>query len=57
MSRVKIIYGTAGWGSLPMETSQGYLDILRRYNVKDIDTAYRYVRFADLGMSEYCGLI
>ena len=43
MSHVKVLFGTAGFGFLPMETTQGFLDILNKYNVKDLDTAYAYV--------------
>ena len=42
-SRVKILFGTAGFGNLPTETSQEFLDLLKKHNVKDLDTAYRYV--------------
>ncbi|KAL2059052.1 hypothetical protein ABVK25_000344 [Lepraria finkii] len=42
MSRVKVIFGVAAWGSRPLETSQGYLDILKEHNVKDLDTAHIY---------------
>ena len=43
MSHVKILFGTAAFGSLPTETSQEFLDLLKRHNVKDLDTARRYV--------------
>ena len=43
MSRVKIVFGTASFGQIPTETSQEFLDILKKHNVKDLDTAYRYV--------------
>ncbi|KAK4695091.1 aflatoxin B1 aldehyde reductase, partial [Lecanoromycetidae sp. Uapishka_2] len=42
MSHIKILYGTAAFGSLPMETTQGYLDILGKHNVRDLDTANLY---------------
>ena len=43
MSRVKVLFGTYFFGSLPKETSKEFLDILKAYNVKDLDTAYSYV--------------
>ena len=45
MSRVKVNFGTAKWGSLPIETSQDYMDILERHNVKHLDTAHIYVKY------------
>lgn len=44
MSHVKVLFGTASFGSLPTEASQEFLDLLKKYNVKDLDTANRYVR-------------
>lgn len=44
MSRVKVLFGTYFFGSLPKETSQEFFNILKAYNVKDLDTAYQYVR-------------
>lgn len=52
---VKIIFGTATLGnfdkytnsnpeSKPESTKQEVLDILTKYNMKDLDTAYSYVR-------------
>ena len=43
MSHVKVLFGTAYFGSLPTETSQEMLDLLKKYKVNDLDTAYRYV--------------
>ena len=43
MSHVKVLFGTAYFGSLPTETSQEFLDLLKKYKVNDLDTAYRYV--------------
>lgn len=43
MPHVKVLFGTAAFGSLPMETSQEFLDLLRKHNVKDLDTAHQYV--------------
>ena len=43
MSHVKVLFGTAAFGSLPTETSQEFLDLLKKYNVKDLDTARGYV--------------
>ena len=43
MSHVKILFGTAGFGSLPTETGQEFLDLLKAHNVKDLDTAHLYV--------------
>lgn len=40
---VKVLFGTAAFGSLPTETSQEFLDLLKKHNVKDLDTAHRYV--------------
>lgn len=44
MSHVKVLFGTASFGSLPTEASQEFLDLLKKHNVKDLDTANRYVR-------------
>ena len=43
MSRVKILFGTYFLGSIPKETSHEFFNILKAHNVKDLDTAYRYV--------------
>ena len=43
MAHVKVLFGTASFGSLPTETSQEFLDILKKYKVKDLDTAHLYV--------------
>lgn len=43
MSRVKVLFGTYFFGSLPKETSKEFLNILNAYNVKDLDTAHSYV--------------
>lgn len=42
-SHVKVLFGTAAFGSLPTESSQEFLDLLKKHNVKDLDTAYLYV--------------
>jgi hypothetical protein len=41
---VKIIWGGGGMGRCPLEIGQQYLDILEKYGVKEIDTAFSYVR-------------
>ena len=43
MSHVKVLFGTAAFGSLPTEIGQDFLDILKKHNVKDLDTAHLYV--------------
>ena len=43
MSRVKVLFGTASFGSQPTETSQDFLDVLKKHKVKDLDTARTYV--------------
>ena len=43
MSHMKVLFGTNYFGSLPTETSQEFLDILKKHNIKDIDTAPLYV--------------
>ena len=43
MSHVKVLFGTAAFGFVPTETSQEFLDILKKHNIKDLDTAFRYV--------------
>jgi hypothetical protein len=40
---VKIIWGGGGMGRYPLEQGQQYLEILEKYKVKDIDTAFSYV--------------
>ncbi|KAL9066643.1 MAG: hypothetical protein Q9161_007402, partial [Pseudevernia consocians] len=42
MSHMKVLFGTNYFGSLPTETSQEFLDILKKHNIKDIDTAPLY---------------
>jgi len=42
-SPVKIIWGGAGIRG-PLERGTKFLDILEKYDVKEIDTAYVYVR-------------
>jgi hypothetical protein len=41
---VKIVWGAGGMGRYPLETGQKFLEILEKYNIKDIDTAFTYVR-------------
>jgi len=41
---VKIIWGAGGMGLYPLETGQQFLEILEKYNIKDLDTAFAYVR-------------
>ena len=43
MSHVKVLFGTASFGSLPTETGQEFLDLLKKYNVKNLDTVHGYV--------------
>lgn len=43
MSHIKILFGTALWGPLPVETIQEFMDVLRRWDVRDLDTAHLYV--------------
>jgi len=31
-------------GLYPLETGQQFLEILEKYNIKDLDTAFAYVR-------------
>jgi hypothetical protein len=40
---VKIIWGAGGLGRCSLEQGQQYLEILEKYHVKDIDTAFSYV--------------
>ena len=49
MAHVKVLFGTASFGSLPTETSQEFLDILKKYKVKDLDTAHLYVSKGSVG--------
>jgi hypothetical protein len=42
----KILFGSGGTGALSKEEMRERLDILDRYNVKDIDTAWLYVRLS-----------
>ena len=46
MSNVKVLFGTYWFGSLPRDARQEFLDILKAHNVKDLDTAFEYVRRA-----------
>jgi len=41
----KIIFGTAGVGVFASETTDGLLEVLKKHNVKVVDTASIYVRF------------
>lgn len=41
---IKIIYGAYDLGSRPAEEDQKYLDTLVEHGVRDLDTAYIYVR-------------
>ena len=43
MAPIKVLFGTYFFHSQPKETSQDLLNILKTYNVKDLDTAYQYV--------------
>ena len=43
MSRVKVLFGTYFFDSLPKETNKELLNILKAYKVKDLDTAHSYV--------------
>ena len=52
MSVAKILFGTASFGSLPLEVSQEFLDLLKKHNVKDLDTAHLYVRKVASSMIE-----
>lgn len=42
-SKIKIIFGAAGFGGNPADLNKEYLDLLARYNVVDLDTASLYV--------------
>lgn len=42
-SKIKIIFGTASFGRNSADINQEYLDLLARYNVVDLDTAFLYV--------------
>ena len=50
MSRVKVLFGTYFFGSQPKETSQEFFNVLKAYNVKDLDTAYQYVSSLPCGI-------
>ncbi len=41
---VKIVWGAGGLGQYPLETGQKFLEILEKNDIKDIDTAFIYVR-------------
>jgi hypothetical protein len=41
---VKIIWGGAGMRHYPLERGKLFLEILEKYDVKEIDTAFTYVR-------------
>ena len=40
---MKVLFGTASFGRLPTERGQEFLDLLKKHNVKDLDTARLYV--------------
>lgn len=42
-SKIKIIFGAAGFGRNSADTNQEYLDLLAEHNVVDLDTASVYV--------------
>ena len=44
MPHVKVVFGTYWFGTLSTETRHEFLDLLKAHNVKDLDTAYQYVR-------------
>jgi hypothetical protein len=43
-----IVFGTAGISSLDTETAKGIVSVLEKHNVKELDTAYVYVRYSKL---------
>ena len=43
-----IVFGTAGISSLDTQTAQGIISVLEKHNVKELDTAYVYVRYPKL---------
>jgi hypothetical protein len=43
-SPVKIIFGGGGIGRYPRQTGRQFLEILEEHDVKEIDTAFVYVR-------------
>ena len=43
-----IVFGTAGISSLDTETARGIISVLEKHNVKELDTAYVYVRYPKL---------
>ena len=43
-SPIKIIFGAGSFGRQGKDGSRRLLDILEEHNVKDLDTAYLYVR-------------
>jgi aflatoxin B1 aldehyde reductase len=40
-----IVFGTAGISSLDTEAAKGIVSVLEKHNVKELDTAYVYVRY------------
>ncbi|TVY80785.1 Oxidoreductase sirO [Lachnellula suecica] len=48
----KIVFGTAGIGVLASETQSGLLDILKKHNVKVLDTA-RFYKDSEMTLKEY----
>ena len=43
-----IVFGTAGISSLDTETAKGMVSVLEKHYVKELDTAYVYVRYPNL---------
>lgn len=42
-TKIKFIFGTVMFGHNSMEKNQEYLNLLARYKVVDLDTAFSYV--------------
>lgn len=42
-SKIKVIFGTAPFGRNSVDKNQEYLNLLARYKVVDLDTAFSYV--------------
>lgn len=42
-SHVRVLFGTYSFGRWPSERGQEFLDLLKKHNIKDLDTAYLYV--------------
>lgn len=40
-----IVFGTAGISSFDTETAKGIISVLEKHNVKELDTAFLYVRY------------